>query len=389
MKILIKNAKIISPYEVKDNSSLEIEKGKISNLFHKRKVDEEGYDRIIDAKNQYLSPGFIDIHNHGNSGYDAMDGSYQALDAIAEFHLQNGITSFLATTMTSESEKVKRALENVGKYINEKEHKNIKSQVLGIYLEGPYFAMEKKGAQPAEYIRLPDIEEMEEFINISQDTIKVVALAPELDGAEQVISYLRSKDIRVAAGHSNANFAETKIGIDAGITIATHLYNGMRSFAHREPGIIGAVLTDDRVFTELISDGIHSHLGAMDLAVRAKGKEKIVLISDAMRAAGLEDGEYELGGQAVFVKNGEARLKEGSLAGSVLTLDRAVYNMVNLVNLRIEDAVRMATLNAAKAIGLDKSKGSIEVGKDADLIIFDEDINISKAMVNGEVREFK
>src|SRR5699024_9695813 len=144
MKILIKNAKIISPYEVKDNSSLEIEKGKISNLFHKRKVDEEGYDRIIDAKNQYLSPGFIDIHNHGNSGYDAMDGSYQALDAIAEFHLQNGITSFLATTMTSESEKVKRALENVGKYINEKEHKNIKYQVLGIYLEGPYFAIDKK-----------------------------------------------------------------------------------------------------------------------------------------------------------------------------------------------------------------------------------------------------
>lgn len=390
MKILIKNANIITPYEIKRDSSLAIEDGKIANIFHEKVVDEKGFDEVIDAEGKYLSPGFIDIHNHGNFGHDAMEGTYEALDSMANYHIQNGVTSYLATTMTSDVQNIKEALKVAGEYItNGSNYSKVKSQVLGIYLEGPYFSMEKKGAQPPEYIKNPDLDEIKEFIKVSNNTIKVVSLAPELEGAEEFTRYLKNEGIMIAAGHSDATFDEAKIGIDAGITIATHLYNGMKAFSHREPGIIGAVLTDERVTCEMICDGIHLHVGAMDLAVKMKGKDGIILISDAMMATGLEDGKYELGGQAVYVKDGAARLKEGNLAGSTLTLNRAVYNIVNMVNVNLEDAVRMATLNPAKAIGVDDVKGSIEIGKDADLIIFDENINVSNAIIKGKIRDFE
>ncbi len=388
MKMLIKNANIITPYEIAKDSSLAIKDGKIEKIFHREKVNENEFDEIIDAEGKYLSPGFIDIHNHGNFGHDAMEGNYEALDGMANFHIKNGVTSYLATTMTAKVEDIKKALEVAGEYINDgSNYSNVKAQVLGVYLEGPYFSMEKKGAQPPEYIKNPDLDEVKEFIKISKNTIKVVAVAPELEGAEEFIRYLKNEGIAVAAGHSNATFDEAKKGIDAGVSIATHLYNGMRAFSHREPGIIGAVLTDERVACEMICDGIHLNPGAMDLAVKAKGKDGIILMSDAMMATGLKEGKYELGGQAVYVKDGAARLKEGNLAGSTLTLNKSVYNMVNMVGVKLEDAIRMATLNPAKAIGVDNEKGSIEVGKDADLIIFDENINISKAIVKGKIRQ--
>ena len=388
MKMLIKNATFITPYEIAKDSSLAIKDGKIEKIFHREKVNENEFDEIIDAEGKYLSPGFIDIHNHGNFGHDAMEGNYEALDGMANFHIKNGVTSYLATTMTAKVEDIKKALEVAGEYINDgSNYSNVKAQVLGVYLEGPYFSMEKKGAQPPEYIKNPDLDEVKEFIKISKNTIKVVAVAPELEGAEEFIRYLKNEGIAVAAGHSNATFDEAKKGIDAGVSIATHLYNGMRAFSHREPGIIGAVLTDERVACEMICDGIHLNPGAMDLAVKAKGKDGIILMSDAMMATGLKEGKYELGGQAVYVKDGAARLKEGNLAGSTLTLNKSVYNMVNMVGVKLEDAIRMATLNPAKAIGVDNEKGSIEVGKDADLIIFDENINISKAIVKGKIRQ--
>ena len=390
MKTLIKNANIITPYEIKKGSSLVIENGKISNIFNGEIYNEESYDKIIDGEGKYLSPGFIDLHNHGNFGHDAMEGTYEALDIIADFHIKKGVTSFLATTMTEEADKIKKAVKNIGEYVNDGENnRDVKAQVLGVYLEGPYFSMEKKGAQPPQYIKNPDLEEIKNLIELSKNTIKIVALAPEIEGAKEAIKYLKEKGITISAGHTNGTFDEAKSGIDLGITQATHLYNGMRAYSHREPGVIGAVLTDERVACEMICDGIHLHVGAMDLAVKIKGKDGIILISDAMMATGLEDGKYELGGQDVYVKEGAARLEDGTLAGSTLTLNKAVYNMVHMVNIPLEDAVRMASLNPARAIGVDNKKGSIEIGKDADLIIFDDDLNILKAMVKGKVRNFK
>lgn len=362
MKTLIKNANIITPYEIKRCSNLAIEDGKIADIFSGEIKDVDSYDEIIDAEGKYLSPGFIDLHNHGNFGHDAMEASYEALESMADFHIKNGITAYLATTMTEHPEKIRAAVKNIGEYIESGSNDSkVKSQVLGIYLEGPYFSMEKKGAQPPEYIKDPDLDEIKELIELSKNNIKVVAIAPELKGAKESIKYLKNEGITISAGHTNATFEEAKTGIDLGITQGTHLYNGMRSYSHREPGVVGAVLTDERVACEMICDGIHLHTGAMDLAVKMKGKEGIILISDAMMATGLQDGKYVLGGQDVYVKEGAARLEDGTLAGSTLTLNKAVYNMVHMVNVPLNDAVRMASLNPAKAIGMDDRLSLIHI----------------------------
>lgn len=380
MKILIKNVNIISPYDIKYGYSLIIHKGMIVKVEKPEEIDENGIDTIVDGKGKFLAPGFIDIHNHGNSGYDIMDSTQEAIDKIAKFHLKNGVTSFLGTIITSSYDNIIKAINNIVKYENKKD----KAQLLGIHLERPFFSQEKKGAQPSQYIKRPNIGDIEEFIEKSNGKMKMVSLAPEIDGALEIISLLKSKGITIAMAHSNGTFEETKKGIDYGATVATHLFNGMRNFSHREPGIIGASLTDDRVYCEIIYDRIHLHDASVEMALAMKGVDKIVLVSDAMRAAGLKDGDYELGGQKVIVNKGAARLENRSLAGSTLNLRDAVYNMVHILNIPIQDAIRMASLSPAKAIGIDRIKGSIEIGKDADLILLDKDINIMASIVGGE-----
>lgn len=385
MKTLIKNINIITPYEILRGQGLVITDGIISSIDREEKLSMEYFDNVIDGKKNYLSPGFIDIHNHGNSGYDVMDSTEQAIDNIAEFHLKNGVTSFLGTVITSSYEKIERAIKNLVNYNNKVD----KANLLGIHLEGPFFSIDKKGAQPEKHIKTPNLEEMKRLLSISNGKMKMVSLAPELKGALSVISYLKSNNVIVAMAHSNASYEEAKKGIYEGVSMATHLYNGMRSFSHREPGIVGAALTDDRVYCELIYDTIHVHDISVEIAVNMKGIDKIVLVSDAMRAAGLKDGEYELGGQKVYVKKGAARLENGSLAGSTLNLRKAVHNMVFKMNIPIHNAVRMASLNPAKAIKIDDRKGSLEVGKDADMIIFDSDINILASIVGGDIQWIK
>ena len=380
-RILFKNVKIITENKILEGHSLVVENNYIKEIvFGEAKGD---FDRVVDGMNKYLSPGFIDIHNHGNSGFDAMDSTYEALDTMAKYHIENGVTTFVATTMTASPEMTSKAIENAVSYMDSTRKNYEKAQVAGLYLEGPYFAMEKKGAQPAEYIANPDLKELEEYIRLGKGHIKIVALAPELKGAVEATKYLAKNNVVVSCGHSNATYDETMEAINNGATEATHIYNGMRTFTHREPGIIGATLLDDRVSCEMICDGIHLHDAAMEMVYRLKGREKVVLISDAMRATGLKDGEYDLGGQNVYVKGYEARLADGVLAGSTLTLNRAIRNMVDLVNVPLVDAVLMATLNGAEKIGIDNTKGSISVGKDADLVIFDEDVNIERVFIAG------
>lgn len=372
---------MITPFDILYDGEILIKDGKISRISDRDSLDEENVDNIIDGEGLFLAPGFIDIHNHGNSGFDVMDSTEEALDGIAQFHIKNGVTSFLGTVITSSYENMIRACKNIVQYNNKED----RAQLLGIHLEGPFFSVEKKGAQPAKYIKDPNIEDMKKIVEISQGKMKMVSLAPERRGALDTISYLVSEGITVAMAHSNGTFDETKSGVDHGATVATHLYNGMRNFSHREPGIVGAVLTDDRVYCEIIYDRIHLHDAAVKMALKMKGIDKILLVSDAMRAAGLDDGDYELGGQKVIVKDGAARLESGSLAGSTLNLRKAVYNMVHKLNIPIHHAIRMASLTPAKAIGIDKNKGSIEIGKDADLLLLDKDINIKASIVGGNV----
>ncbi|HHY43113.1 MAG: N-acetylglucosamine-6-phosphate deacetylase [Firmicutes bacterium] len=384
MRLLIKNAQIITPHDILPNYDLAVEKNKISHIEPSGILDTKGFDEIIDAKGNYLSPGFIDIHTHAIYGFDTMDATCEAIEAMASFHIKNGVTGFLATTMTSSAEDMEKAIKNAASYISRQRERHLTldtsgsspAEVLGIYLEGPYFSEAKKGAQSPKYLKNPDIDQIKRFIQLSDNSIKVVALAPELPGATDAISFLRAQDITVSAGHTDATFDTARKAFDCGVTQVTHIFNAMRGFNHREPGISGAALIDERVYCEMICDGIHLHPGAMKLVVKAKGKDKVILISDSMMAAGLSDGEYTLGGQKVFVKGSEARLSDGTLAGSTLTLNRAIYNMVHMVGVSLPDAVQMATLNPARAIGIDNKKGSIEIGKEADLVIFDDQLNI-------------
>lgn len=381
MKTLIKNVKIICEDQILTDYNLIIENNKIFDVI-KNNVNEK-VEKVIDGEGKYLSPGFIDIHNHGNSGFDAMDGTLEAIEGIGKFHLTSGVTTFLATTMTASFDRTKEVISNVVNYIEETGKKSDRAKCDGLYLEGPYFSVEKCGAQPKQYIKAPDMGELSDYVELGNGLVKIVALAPENENAIEATKYLVKNDIVVSGGHSNANYEDTMKVFNAGAREVTHMYNGMRAFSHRDPGIIGAAMLDNRIACEMICDGIHIHDAAMRLLYKIKGKDKIILISDAMRAAGLDDGEYDLGGQNVFVKGYEARLANGALAGSTLTLNRAVKNMINLVNVPLVEAVRMATLNPARQIGIDDKVGSIKTGKIADLILFDENINIEKVFVEG------
>lgn len=378
--MLIKNVKIITPNKVLIGYSLLIKNGIIVDIDLENKFNDEYY-KVIDGSGNFLSPGFIDIHNHGNSGFDIMDSTENALNEIGKYHFSNGVTSYLGTIITSSCENIVKAMDNIYNYSN----KSDSAKILGIHLEGPFFNVLKKGAQPEKHILQPDIFLMESLINPYLDKIKMVSLAPELNGALEVIEYLRKKDIVVALGHTNATLEEGNLAISCGATIATHLYNGMRSFDHREPGIIGSVLNDSRIFAELIYDRIHIHDDAVKIALKMKGYDKIILISDSIRATGLGDGKYELGGQNVYVTQGVARLKTGNLAGSTLNLRKAVYNMVNYLDVPIFEAVKMASLNPATAINTHHNIGSIELGKKANLIIFDNDINIKNVIIDNNI----
>ncbi|MSU01770.1 N-acetylglucosamine-6-phosphate deacetylase [Tissierella pigra] len=378
--MLIKNVDIITPYEVLKGYGVLVENGQIVDIDLEEKFRIGEYE-IIDGDGNYLSPGFIDIHNHGNKGFDIMDSSEEALDEIGKYHISNGVTSYLGTVITSSYDNIMNAIENINNYKN----KHNISRIIGVHLEGPFFDLGKKGAQPEEHIKTPDLDKIKSIVDIAKDKMKMVSIAPELEGALDIIKYLKARNITIAMAHTNATFEETKKGIACGVTVATHLYNGMRTFNHREPGVIGASLEDDRVYCEIIYDRIHLHDGAVNIALKMKGYDKIVLVSDAMRAAGLEDGEYELGEQKVNVSKGAARLESGSLAGSTLNMQKAVYNMVNFLNIPIYEAIKMASLNAAKTVKLDDKLGSIEIGKRADLIIFDRDINIKNVILDGKL----
>ncbi len=379
MNQIIKNGRIILKDQMISDSQLLVRDGKIAAITREN-LDVNDCS-VIDGKGLYVSPGFIDIHNHGNSGCDAMDATIDALEVISRFHMENGVTGFLATTMTASYDATIRAIENAVEYSTKGDTHG--SQILGLYLEGPYFSVKKKGAQTEKYITAIHMDELKNYVDCGKRLVKIVALAPELEKSKEAITFLVENGITVSAGHSYATYAETMTGIENGISEATHMFNGMRSFDHREPGIVGACLLDDRVTCEMICDGIHLHPAAMQIIIRMKGIEKVALISDSIRANGIPDGVYDSIDTKITVKNNEVRLPDGTLAGSTLSLNRAVRNLVKMAGIDLPTAVRMASLNPARQIGLSKIKGSLEIGKDADIILFDEDINVKRTIIKG------
>ena len=381
-KTIISNGTIITPFQSLENKAISIEKGKITAIKERKVMDIPAGVEIIDAGNGFVVPGFIDIHVHGGGGSDIMDGKYEAVKQVAATHSRFGTTSFLPTTMTMSKDKIIGSL----KSIHEAFIKGTgAAEILGVHLEGPYISSEKKGAQKEKDIKKASIEEFLEFNQASGNLIRIVTLAPEKPGAIDLIRWLHKKGIIASVGHSNATYKQVQEGIKAGLTHVTHTFNAMRGFDHREPGVVGAALSSPKLILEMIADGIHLHPVAMKILTQVKEIEKIVLITDAMRAASKPEGTYNLGGQEVTVVNGQARLEDGTLAGSVLTMNKAVCNMVDKVGVSLTEAIQMATASPARCLGVESKKGSLEPGKDADIVVLDKKLKVKLTMVKGKI----
>lgn len=377
--VLMKNMTIINCDERTEFCDIYIENGKISEIGQSLKKEAT---RIIDGKEQslFLLPGYIDIHIHGANGFDTMDSSQQAIEEIAKHLVKEGVTSFLATTMTQSDKNIEAALENLKNYEDRFEG----AQLLGAHVEGPFVSVKRAGAQPVEFMQAPSISHLKHWYALSDGLIKIMTLAPELENGLAFVAALRKLHIIASMGHTDATMEEVQAAIEAGVTQATHLYNQMRPFHHREPGVVGAALQDDQITVELIVDLIHSHKNAVNLAYKVKGAKGIILITDAMRAKGLPPGEYELGGQAVHVTHNGARLEDGTLAGSVLTMEQAVKNMKAITNCSLEEIVAMSSSNAARQLQA-PTKGRVAIGYDADLVLVDSQLTVQKTIRNGKI----
>ncbi|MCI9049753.1 MAG: N-acetylglucosamine-6-phosphate deacetylase [Coprobacillus sp.] len=376
MKKCIINGKIILHDEIVEKNVF-IDGEKIIEISDKVPSDEE----IIDAHGLYVSPGFVDVHTHGRGGSDTMYPTFDDLNTISKATLKTGVTSFLPTTMTMPVEDIKKAIENVSMNKDKVEG----AQILGVHLEGPFFNKKYKGAQPEECMILPTIDNYLSFVGNHQEIVRKISIAPELEHSIDFIKYLQDKRTVVSLGHTNATYEEAQLAIDAGATSGTHTYNAMTPLTHRAPGVVGAVMINDSVYAELILDGVHVNYAAAKALLCAKGKEKVILITDSLEAAGLENGKYLLGNQDVYVKDGEARLIDGTLAGSIVSMNVAVRNAYQHLGLKLNEAVNLASYNPARSLDEDLL-GEIKEGNYADIIFFDENIDIQKIMIKGNLR---
>jgi len=343
-------------------------------------------DRVADVhihaegRKWIVVPGFIDVHIHGAAGFDTMDATPDALNGLANALPSEGTTSFLATTMTQSNRAISQALVNASLFQAE----DNQAEMLGVHLEGPFISPDRAGAQPIEHISKPSISQFTEWQKQSGNRIKLVTIAPETEDGLVFIEELNKTGVIASIGHSDATADMVSQAVEAGARHVTHLYNQMSPFHHREPGVVGASLLEDELTVELIADFIHSHPKALDVAFRQKTAQRVILITDAMRAKGLEPGMYDLGGQDVQVSHNEARLGDGTLAGSVLTMEHATKNMKSATGCTDSELVAMTSTNAANQLGL-PNKGSIEAGKDADLTIIDENWNVQMTICRGNI----
>nr|WP_121273191.1 N-acetylglucosamine-6-phosphate deacetylase [Pedobacter schmidteae] len=387
-KVKIINGLIITPYRIIKNGTLFINGNKIESI---SEVDIEAPDyHVIDAKGNYVSPGFIDIHIHGGGGHDFMDATEEAYLKIAEIHAIYGTTAITPTTLTCAKADLLKAIE----LYKSADKKNTKgAQFIGLHLEGPYFALSQSGAQDVRYIRNPDIEEYKEVIAYG-DVIKRWSVAPELPGAIEMGKYLKSHGIIAAVAHTDAIYEEVLEAVENGYTLATHLYSAMsgvtRRDTYRYAGVIESAFLIDAMDVEIIADGIHLPPPLLKLVYKIKGPDRIALITDAMRGAGMPEGDSILGnkdtGMKVTIENGVAIMADrSSFAGSVATTDRLVRTMVKMADIPLVEAVRMMSRTPARIMGIEDRKGTLTEGKDADVLIFDDNINIKMTIINGKV----
>ena len=380
---------IYTPAEEIRNGVILIEGRRIAKVGSRDHVKIPAGATVIDNADRTVVPGFIDLHIHGAAGYDLMEATPEAVAAVGMHLARHGTTSYAATTVTASTERTLHAAEALGKIIRDSQSsQGASGSIAGalpvcLHIEGPFINVKKRGAHPASQIQKPSIELLARFLDAAGDTVRIVTLAPELEGALAVLEYARGRGLKVGIGHSNATFEEAERAIAAGASHAVHIFNAMRPFMHRDSGIIGAVLTDDRISAELICDGVHVEPTAIRLLVKTKGLERVLLVSDSLSGAGMPDGNYRLGNFTVHVAGGVCRTVEGSLAGSTVTLDAALRNLSAYTGLSYQQCLPCATSNPARVIGMEKQKGCIAPHADADLAVLDKGFFVTQTYVRG------
>ena len=390
-RFVLHDASVIFPYSISEHTSVIVEDGIIADICPSDNVDAN--EEIINCTGLYLSPGFVDIHVHGGGGYDFMDGTEEAIRGAINAHMKHGTTTIVPTTLTADDYDLASMFDAMRDIcLSEKDAQTI-PYIPGVHLEGPYISPEMAGAQDPKYIRKPTEDDWLRIFMMSHGLIKIWTVAPELRGAISLCKRLRKEGVVFSAGHSSAKYSDVLSAIKAGYSMATHLYSSMstitRENGYRVPGLLEAALLHDEITAEIIADGKHLPAPLLKLVVKTKGVDKIVLVTDAMRGAGMPDGEYMLGslkgGQLVKVFDGIAHMPDGiSFAGSVATCDRLVRVMLNDAEVPLSEAVRMMTLNPSRELGIDKRKGSVEKGKEADIVLFDDNIEIEKVFLRGK-----
>jgi N-acetylglucosamine-6-phosphate deacetylase len=374
------NAKIITPAGVLENGSLRVKDGIIIEISDTT-LESNLVISSLDAKGNWLMPGFIDVHVHGGAGHDFMDANEEGLAAITKFHAAHGTTSMLATTLTASRDDLTAIIDRVSRFMAKPMPF---AQIIGVHLEGPFINVKWKGAQNPAYILPPQPEWLEDWVTRFPGIIKLQTLAPESEGALDYIEKLAFHGIVASCGHTDATYEQIIAAADRGLRHAVHTYNAMKPLHHREPGTVGAVLTDNRITAEVIADGHHVHPAGIKLLTSAKGTDNVILVTDAMAAAGMPDGDYEIGGLPVSMSCGVARLKEaGNLAGSTLDMISAVRYLVREIGFSLEEASRMASANPARQLGIESITGTLEVGKAADFLLINPSLELLGTWVGG------
>lgn len=391
MRTLIDNVRLVTRDGVANGAAVVIADGKIERVFDADTPRDAICDIIVDGEGNYLSAGFIDIHVHGGGGHDFMDATEEAFRGALAAHMKHGTTSCVPTTLTAEQSELCEVFETSRRVKASGDAARL-PEILGLHLEGPFVAPEQAGAQDPKYIRVPSDGTWRDIVREADGELRIWTVAPELDGADEMCAELRDSGIIFSAGHSSARYSDVVRSIDAGYTMATHLYSSMstiiRENGYRVPGLLEAALLHDELAAEVIADGLHLPPELLRLIVKTKGTDRIVLVTDAMRGAAMPDGKYLLGslkrGQEVSVFDGIAHMPDGiSFAGSVCTADRLIRTMTKKAGVSLSDAVVMLTENPAREIGVDSRKGKVVAGYDADFVLFDEDINVRGVWCRG------
>jgi len=382
MRIVVTAERLWDGTHALDLPVVSIEDGLIEAISTRAAGELPRDTRALDFPGVTLVPAFLDVHIHGAKGHDVMEATPEAIDAIGGFLAQHGTGSYLATTVTAPLDSTLRSLAGLAKQAA-KEPVAGQARIAGIHLEGPFLSHTKRGVQPAEYLLAPDIATFDRLVEAAEGHVRLMTLAPELPGAVELTAHATARGVRVSLGHSNATAAETRAAIAAGAVSATHTFNAMRPLEAREPGILGTVLSEEALYAELIADGVHVAPEMVGLWWRCKGAEQAILVTDAMSAAGMPDGEYQLGGFAVEVAQGRA-MARGVLAGSVLTLDRALENFMEFTGAPLEEALRLVTANPAAMSGVVELAGKLAVGQAASLVALDQAGRLVGSVVNGQ-----